>query len=194
MRDLAADLIELLEWAMGVRRYSGGLWGTVMGGVTGWPYGGLRATGYSARVYAPYSPSAGYAVFSEYGGQFGPSVGYVGYVRYAPGYGYTGFAGRVAYGGYAGSTEAAGATPAPETGAPQELADAYRTLGLEPGAPHHEVKAAYRTLAQRHHPDTGGDTETMIRINTAYDIIRRQQRQPRQPRWPSAERRRERPR
>jgi len=31
-----------------------------------------------------------------------------------------------------------------------------------------EVKAMYKLLAKKHHPDCGGDTETMQRINTEY--------------------------
>ncbi len=33
-----------------------------------------------------------------------------------------------------------------------------------------EVKARYRDLAKQHHPDRGGSTETMQRINSAYSI------------------------
>ena len=32
-----------------------------------------------------------------------------------------------------------------------------------------ELKAEYRRLAMRHHPDRGGDTETMQRINAEYE-------------------------
>ena len=34
-----------------------------------------------------------------------------------------------------------------------------------------ELKAAYRKLAQIHHPDRGGDTATMQAINAAYDEL-----------------------
>ena len=33
------------------------------------------------------------------------------------------------------------------------IQDPYRVLGLEPGASDDEVKAAYRKLALKHHPD-----------------------------------------
>ncbi len=46
--------------------------------------------------------------------------------------------------------------------------DPYTALHLLPSAPAELVKAAYRTLAQIHHPDRGGDTEAMQRINDAY--------------------------
>jgi hypothetical protein len=44
----------------------------------------------------------------------------------------------------------------------------YNTLHLLPSAPPEVVAAAYRALAKLHHPDAGGDTATMQRINTAY--------------------------
>ena len=49
--------------------------------------------------------------------------------------------------------------------------DAYRTLYLLPEAPPELVKAAYRALAQIYHPDHGGDTEAMQRINEAYRML-----------------------
>jgi curved DNA-binding protein CbpA len=33
-----------------------------------------------------------------------------------------------------------------------------------------EVKAPYKELAKKNHPDRGGDTEIMQRINTEYDF------------------------
>ena len=46
--------------------------------------------------------------------------------------------------------------------------DPYVTLHLLPSAPPELVKVAYRCLAQIHHPDHGGDTAAMQRINAAY--------------------------
>lgn len=46
----------------------------------------------------------------------------------------------------------------------------FEVLGVPAAASDDEIKAAYRTLAVRHHPDTGGDAETMARINRAYDL------------------------
>jgi hypothetical protein len=41
----------------------------------------------------------------------------------------------------------------------------YATLGVAPTATLDEAKAAFLALARKHHPDTGGDAETMARIN-----------------------------
>ena len=55
--------------------------------------------------------------------------------------------------------------------APKRRPDAFATLHLLPSAPPELIKAAYRTLAQLHHPDHGGDTSAMQRINIAYKEI-----------------------
>ncbi len=52
------------------------------------------------------------------------------------------------------------------------LTEAYATLHLLPSAPPELVTAAYRALAQLHHPDRGGDTGAMIVINRAVEILR----------------------
>ena len=43
-----------------------------------------------------------------------------------------------------------------------------RVLGVAPDAEPAVVRAAYRALAKRYHPDNGGDTETMRRLNDAW--------------------------
>jgi len=53
---------------------------------------------------------------------------------------------------------------------PQEQDD-YGVLGLKRGASIAEVKAAYRRLAKKHHPDAGGDPEVFKRVHTAYQNI-----------------------
>jgi len=40
---------------------------------------------------------------------------------------------------------------------------------FQPGLSHDELKKAYRELVKKHHPDVGGDTATMQRINEEYD-------------------------
>jgi DnaJ-domain-containing protein 1 len=46
--------------------------------------------------------------------------------------------------------------------------DAFATLHLLPSAPPEVVRASYKALAMKHHPDHGGDTEAMQKINEAY--------------------------
>lgn len=64
-------------------------------------------------------------------------------------------------------------------GPPAVVIEAYRTLGLAYGAPTKEVKAAYKKLLLRHHPDRNSGspeeqkraTEISARINSAYQTI-----------------------
>ncbi len=55
----------------------------------------------------------------------------------------------------------------PKPHAPAKV-DAYTTLYLLPDAPAEVVRAAYKALAMKHHPDHGGDMVTMQTINAAY--------------------------
>jgi len=50
------------------------------------------------------------------------------------------------------------------TGAPW-----WEVLGVAQTASAAEAKVAFRELARLHHPDAGGDTETMARLNRAYE-------------------------
>ena len=55
------------------------------------------------------------------------------------------------------------------------LDDAYVELGVSPGASESEVKAAWRRLVSRWHPDRNASADAaalMQRINRAYDRIR----------------------
>ena len=47
----------------------------------------------------------------------------------------------------------------------------YNLLGAEPGAATATIRHAYRDLARRHHPDSGGDLRTMMAINEAWHIL-----------------------
>ena len=61
----------------------------------------------------------------------------------------------------------------------QAVEQAYRYLGFQPDAPFAEVKAAYKRLLFKHHPDRNSSspaeakraTETSAKINAAYQII-----------------------
>lgn len=59
--------------------------------------------------------------------------------------------------------------------------DPYKVLGLTPGASDEEVKAAYRKLAKKYHPDLNPGNEAaakrMNEINAAYDQIKNPQPQ-----------------
>ncbi|WP_216904922.1 J domain-containing protein [Synechococcus sp. CCY 9618] len=50
-------------------------------------------------------------------------------------------------------------------------ADHYTTLGVSPGATTAEIKAAYRSLVKRHHPDAGGDQSTILALNAAWEVL-----------------------
>lgn len=51
-------------------------------------------------------------------------------------------------------------------------AEAYRVLGLNPGADEEEVRRAYRERAKATHPDAeGGDEEAFKRVNAAYERL-----------------------
>lgn len=45
------------------------------------------------------------------------------------------------------------------------------TLGLAPAATNGDIKATWRRLAMRHHPDRGGDHAEFIRLKTAYERL-----------------------
>ncbi|MEB3150217.1 MAG: J domain-containing protein [Sphaerospermopsis sp.] len=47
----------------------------------------------------------------------------------------------------------------------------YDVLGVSSDASPEEIKSKYKSLAQHHHPDKGGDEETFKRIKTAYEIL-----------------------
>lgn len=47
----------------------------------------------------------------------------------------------------------------------------YNTLGVAKTASDAEIKAAYRKLAMKHHPDRGGDEAQFKNLNTAYETL-----------------------
>jgi curved DNA-binding protein len=49
--------------------------------------------------------------------------------------------------------------------------DYYQILGVERTASESDIKAAYRKLASRHHPDRGGDTSAFQEIQQAYSVL-----------------------
>lgn len=45
-------------------------------------------------------------------------------------------------------------------------------LGVERAASAAAIKAAYRALVKRHHPDAGGDPERILALNAAWEVLR----------------------
>jgi molecular chaperone DnaJ len=54
--------------------------------------------------------------------------------------------------------------------------DPYAVLGVTPEASPAEIKAAYRSLVKRHHPDAGGDPQRILALNAAWEVLREQVR------------------
>lgn len=57
-----------------------------------------------------------------------------------------------------------------------DLVNSYYVLGVSPGAPFEAVKAAYRRLARRYHPDVNPDnvewaSQQFIQVTEAYQLI-----------------------
>jgi tetrahydromethanopterin S-methyltransferase subunit B len=54
----------------------------------------------------------------------------------------------------------------------------YGVLGLSPGSTDSDIKAAYRTLAKKYHPDRSGTEDTrilFIEVNEAYEMLMKRQ-------------------
>jgi molecular chaperone DnaJ len=49
--------------------------------------------------------------------------------------------------------------------------DPYTVLGVSRAATPAEIKAAYRALVKRHHPDAGGDDDTILALNAAWEVL-----------------------
>ena len=68
-------------------------------------------------------------------------------------------------------------TPPPGQEPPPAANEPWVTLHLQPTAPPELVRAAFKTLAQLHHPDKpGGDTSKMQAVNNAYLTLTAQKR------------------
>ncbi|RYD65743.1 MAG: J domain-containing protein [Verrucomicrobiaceae bacterium] len=47
----------------------------------------------------------------------------------------------------------------------------YQTLGVSSDAKYDAIRAAYRSLAVKHHPDKGGDPLLFQAIQEAYEVL-----------------------
>jgi curved DNA-binding protein CbpA len=51
------------------------------------------------------------------------------------------------------------------------MPDLYEVLQVHPRAEPDVLRAAYRVLARKYHPDHGGDARQMINLNDAWDVL-----------------------
>jgi DnaJ-class molecular chaperone len=51
------------------------------------------------------------------------------------------------------------------------ISEARKILGVEASAGQDEIKAAYRKLAMKHHPDRGGDEAQFVKVKQAYEAL-----------------------
>ena len=52
----------------------------------------------------------------------------------------------------------------------------YKQLGLKQNATKTEIKSAYRLLAKKYHPDTGGNNEKFLALQLAWETLNNPQK------------------
>lgn len=62
--------------------------------------------------------------------------------------------------------------PGPRAAGGTDLDMCYRMLGISPSSTWDEIEKAYKRKAKVHHPDHGGDEDTMRALNEAYHRLK----------------------
>src|SRR5437667_12080844 len=52
-----------------------------------------------------------------------------------------------------------------------DISDLYRVLQVDPSADVEVIRAAYRALGTKHHPDVGGSPDRMAALNGAWSVL-----------------------
>lgn len=72
---------------------------------------------------------------------------------------------------FRGAFSGRGKDPHASTASSLTAEEAYRVLGLAPGATEDEIKAAHRRLIEQIHPDRGGSDYLAAKVNLAKDFL-----------------------
>jgi hypothetical protein len=71
----------------------------------------------------------------------------------------------------ASNAQEAGPGSSPESSKAMTPAEARQILGVGPDASEEQIRAAWRELMKRNHPDQGGSSYLAAKINAAKDVL-----------------------